>query len=118
LTTEVRSKNLKNDVAEVIHLIFFSFPWSALHNQISEHQSDINRIINRDNDDGDDDFDDITLSEKSPAKNVVESAIRAVSKSRRAQFPQIIKEIALARSALRKQIALRSIWRQKAHHKT
>jgi hypothetical protein len=59
-------------------------------------------MINHDNDDGDDDFDDVTLSEKSPANNVVESAIRAVSKSRRTQFPQIIKEIAFARSGLRK----------------
>ena len=53
-----------------------------------------------------------TLSEKSPAKNVVESAIRAIFdfESLRAQFPQIIKEIALARSTLREQIALRCIW--------
>lgn len=52
------------------------------------------------------DGDNETLSEKPPAKNIIKVASRATFELIGAQFPQIIKEMALARSGWREEIML------------
>lgn len=84
------------------HPFFFSFvPSTALKSKGNQTAGKTKLKYKADDaNDGDNE----TLSEKSPAKNIIEVAIRATFELIGAQFPQIIEEMALARSAWREEI--------------